>query len=87
MLDDEEREEFAYHWQLWARPEQLPPETDWRIWLILAGRGFGKTRAGAEWVRMIAETNANARIALVSSSISEARSVMVTAARLSFTLG
>ncbi|WP_439648805.1 terminase large subunit domain-containing protein [Erythrobacter crassostreae] len=43
----------------------------------MAGRGFGKTRAGAEWVRNIAETNCNARIALVSASLSEARAVMV----------
>src|ERR1051326_9636737 len=34
-----------------ARPNQRPPEGDWRIWLLLAGRGFGKTRAGAEFVR------------------------------------
>ena len=77
LLDENEREEFAYHWELWARREQLPPPGDWYIWLVLAGRGFGKTRAGAEWVRMIAERNPTARIALISSSISEARSVMV----------
>lgn len=76
-LDDHERAEFAYHWSLIARPEQLPPEGDWRIWLIMAGRGFGKTRAGAEWVRAVAEENCNARIALVSSSLAEARAVMV----------
>ena len=34
----------------WAHPGQLPPTTDWRTWVIKAGRGFGKTRAGAEWV-------------------------------------
>ena len=45
--------------------------------MILAGRGFGKTRAGAEWVRSIAEANGEARIALVSSSLTEARAVMV----------
>ncbi|UAB79572.1 DNA-packaging protein [Erythrobacter sp. SCSIO 43205] len=60
-----------------AREPQLPPSGDWRTWLILAGRGFGKTRAGAEWVRMVAEENCEARIALISSSLSEARSVMV----------
>ena len=76
-LDQGERNEFDFHWNLLARPEQLPPHTDWRTWLILAGRGFGKTRAGAEWVRMIAEEHNNARIALVSSSLAEARAVMV----------
>jgi len=45
--------------------------------MIMAGRGFGKTRAGAEWVRMIADSNPEARIALVSSSLAEARAVMV----------
>ncbi|MBU6393209.1 MAG: terminase family protein [Sphingomonadales bacterium] len=62
---------------MWARASQLPPEGDWRVWLIMAGRGFGKTRAGAEWVRMVAESNHEARIALVASSLHEARSVMV----------
>lgn len=68
---------LARHWSYWARPEQLPPPGDWRIWLICAGRGFGKTRAGAEWVNHIARSNSDARIALVGSSIGEARSVMV----------
>lgn len=76
-LDQEERNEWRFHWRLQARAPQLAPPGDWRTWLILAGRGFGKTRAGAEWVRMIAEDNCEARIALVSSSLTEARSVMV----------
>lgn len=38
-------------WDFWARKDQLPPEGDWRTWLLMAGRGFGKTRTGAEWVR------------------------------------
>ena len=76
-LDTEERNELSYHWNAFARPQQLPPAGDWRIWLILAGRGFGKTRAGAEWVRSIAEADGNARIALVTTSLSEARAVMV----------
>lgn len=65
------------HWPFWARPEQLPPPDDWRLWLVCAGRGFGKTRTGAEWVGMVARADRNARIALVGSSISEVRSVMV----------
>ena len=76
-LNQEERNEWRFHWEMQARPAQIAPLGDWRTWLILAGRGFGKTRAGAEWVRMIAEANCEARIALVSSSLSEARSVMV----------
>lgn len=76
-MDQTERNSFAYLWEYIARKEQLPPPCDWRVWMIMAGRGFGKTRAGAEWVRMIADANPDARIALVSSSLAEARAVMV----------
>jgi phage terminase large subunit-like protein len=76
-LTDSERQEWPFHWEMFARQEQLPPAGDWRIWLIMAGRGFGKTRAGAEWVRRIAESKPNARIALIATSLSEARAVMV----------
>lgn len=76
-LDQEERNEFEYHWTMLAREAQLPPPGAWRTWLIMAGRGFGKTRAGAEWARMLAESDGSARIALVSASLAEARAVMV----------
>ena len=76
-LDQKEKDEFDWHWQLRGRSEQLAPEGQWRVWMIMAGRGFGKTRAGAEWVRMIAEMHPAARIALVSASIAEARAIMV----------
>jgi phage terminase large subunit-like protein len=76
-LNQKEKDEFAFHWQLLARPEQRAPAGDWRIWMIMAGRGFGKTRAGAEWVRQIAEADPTARIALISASLTEARAVMV----------
>ena len=55
----------SWYWQGWARDDQLPPDDAWRTWLICAGRGFGKTRAGAEWVRDVARHDGNARIALV----------------------
>jgi phage terminase large subunit-like protein len=77
QLSPAERNDFGYLWDYTARPEQLPPPGDWRIWMIMAGRGFGKTRTGAEWVRMIADNHPGARIALVSSSLAEARAVMV----------
>ena len=67
----------SWYWQGWARDEQLPPEEAWRTWLICAGRGFGKTRAGAEWVRDIARHDGSARIALVGASLAEVRNVMV----------
>jgi phage terminase large subunit-like protein len=76
-MDQGEKNDFNYLWEYRARDEQLPPPGDWRVWMIMAGRGFGKTRSGAEWVRMIAETHPDARIALVSSSLAEARAVMV----------
>ena len=67
---------FEYHWRYRARPEQLPPEGSWRVWLLMAGRGFGKTRCGAEWVR--AEVKAGRRrIALVAPTAADARDVMV----------
>ena len=65
------------HWPFIARPAQLPPEGRWHNWLILAGRGFGKTRAGAEWVKAIAEADPAARIALIAANLGEARRVMV----------
>lgn len=76
-LTEHERKELRYHWTLWARRDQLPPAGDWSAWLICAGRGFGKTRAGAEWVREIAKREPEARIALVGASLTEARAVMV----------
>ena len=67
---------FEYHWRYRARLEQLPPEGSWRVWLLMAGRGFGKTRCGAEWVR--AEVKAGRRrIALVAPTAADARDVMV----------
>ena len=51
QLGPAQAEELRYNWEFWARPEQLEPTGDWNAWLALAGRGWGKTRAGAEWVR------------------------------------
>ncbi|KMS57616.1 DNA-packaging protein [Sphingobium cupriresistens] len=79
-LDAASAERLEREWLYLARPAQLPPPGDWRIWLMMAGRGFGKTRAGAEWVRGIAEADPQARIALVGATLGEARSVMVEGA-------
>ena len=57
-------EALAHDWGAVARPGQVAPPGDWRIWLMMAGRGFGKTRAVAEWVRGIAEADPGARIAV-----------------------
>ncbi|WP_238475401.1 DNA-packaging protein [Sphingomonas cavernae] len=64
-------------WDFWARPAQMSPQGDWRVWLVMAGRGFGKTRAGAEWVRAMAQAHPGSRIALVGATIADARAVMV----------
>ncbi len=69
--------EWRWNWRVWARPSQLAPAGDWRVWLVMAGRGFGKTRCGAEWVNEIAENDPEARIALVAAHLGEARAVMV----------
>jgi phage terminase large subunit-like protein len=72
-----QRRSLKRYWGVWASEGQLPPEGNWHSWLVMAGRGFGKTRAGAEWVRMIAESDPTARIALVAASLGEARRIMV----------
>ena len=77
QLGPREIMEWPYTWSQQAHPGQRPPPGDWSVWLIMAGRGFGKTRAGAEWVRGIAETDPSARIALVAATLGEARGVMV----------
>jgi phage terminase large subunit-like protein len=76
-LDQNEKNEWEFDFPNTAHAGQLPPEGDWRCWLILAGRGFGKTRAGSEWVRAIAERDNAARIALLAASLGEGRAVMV----------
>ncbi len=76
-LKESSKRELRWHWRLWAAPAQLPPENDWSCWLIMAGRGFGKTRAGAEWVREVADHDPNARIALIGATLSEVRAVMI----------
>jgi phage terminase large subunit-like protein len=64
-------------WPVWAHEGQLPPHDDWDIWTILTGRGFGKTRAGAEWVSARARETPGAQIALVAATPKEARRVMI----------
>jgi phage terminase large subunit-like protein len=63
-------------WYCQARPEQLPPPGEWVVWLIMSGRGFGKTRAGAQWVINEAKERA-IRIALVGETAADVRDVMI----------
>lgn len=66
-------------WDLAGRDEQKPPKGDWRTWLLMGGRGSGKTRAGAEWVQALANAPfaKGLRIALVAETLGDAREVMI----------
>ena len=79
-LPDALADAALHNWPCWAHRGQLPPPGDWSVWLTLAGRGFGKTRAGAEWVGAQARADGSLRIALVGGTIDEARDVMVEGA-------
>jgi phage terminase large subunit-like protein len=74
---------LPFLFEFWALPHQLPPEGDWKTWVILGGRGAGKTRAGAEWVRTEVEgprpldAGRSRRVALVGETIEQAVTVMV----------
>lgn len=68
---------MKWHWPFWARRDQLAPEWQWDVWLILAGRGWGKTRTGSEWVIQKAFENPGCRIALVGRSYNDVRKVMI----------
>ena len=70
-------ERALYQWPLWARDNQLPPRGEWSVWLLMAGRGFGKTRTGAEWVRWQVESRRAGRIALVARTPADVRDVMI----------
>ena len=76
-LSAAERHELHDRWERWAHPGQHLDADDWRVWVILAGRGFGKTRAGAEWVSQVARDDPEARIALVGATLNDVRRVMI----------
>jgi len=76
-LSEEEAKALEYDWTFWGRPKQQTPPGDWQFWVILAGRGFGKTRTGAQWTQAQAESGACGRIALVAETVADARDVMV----------
>lgn len=78
QLTDDDAAAILYSWRLWARDAQLPNRNaDWDTWLFLAGRGSGKTRAAAEWVRENVESHTASRIALAAPTAADARDVMV----------
>jgi phage terminase large subunit-like protein len=76
-LDPVDAQALFYDWPLWARAEQLAPPGDWFCWLILAGRGWGKTRTGAELIRSRVESGNYGRIALIGQTAADVRDVIV----------
>lgn len=76
QLPPHKAEELMYNWHFWAREQQIAPEGDWNTWFINAGRGFGKTRAGVEWVRNKV-IQGHKRIAAVASTNSDIERVMI----------
>lgn len=75
-LSDKEAEELLYDWKVWARPKQLPPLGDWLTWMVLTGRGWGKTRTAAEWVIEQAKKGAK-HIALIGQTVPDVRDTMI----------
>ena len=82
-LDEGELRALPFLFEFWAMPHQLPPEGAWRSWVILGGRGAGKSRAGSEWVRAQAEgarpgdPGRCSRLALVGETYDQVRDVMI----------
>ncbi|MBT9384246.1 terminase family protein [Pseudooceanicola sp. CBS1P-1] len=82
-LDEGELRALPFLLEFWALPHQLPPEGDWRSWVIMGGRGAGKSRAGSEWVRTQVEGNLPLepgrcrRLALVGETFDQVRDVMI----------
>jgi len=76
QLSSAQMEELQYDWNFWARPEQLEPDGDWLTWYVNAGRGFGKTRAGVEWIREQVKRGKK-RIAAVAATNSDILRTMV----------
>jgi len=76
QLSEEAAAELYFNWRVWARDKQLPPPGDWITWLLMGGRGSGKSRAGAEWVRGLAGEGIGP-IALVGETMTEAIAVMI----------
>jgi phage terminase large subunit-like protein len=74
---------LPYLFEVWAHPHQLAPTGDWRSWVILGGRGAGKTRAGAEWIRNQVEgatplaPGRARRLALIGETYDQVRDVMI----------
>ena len=82
-LSDNALASLPWIFEFWALPHQLPPRGDWKSWVIMGGRGAGKTRAGSEWVRRKVEgatpeaRGECSRVALIGETFDQTREVMV----------
>ena len=76
-MSPQQIEELRYDWRCWGRPDQQTPAGNWAYWLILAGRFWGKTKTGAEWIRAEVESGRAGRIAFIAETAADARDVMV----------
>lgn len=83
-LSESEKQYLPYYWRFWARPKQLPPPDDiishplgWKYWVILAGRGYGKTKTAAEYLRQRIEKGQSKRIALIGPTYSDVVKTMI----------
>ena len=76
-LTDDQLEGLLFDWGFWARPEQIMPPGDWDTWLIMTGRGWGKTRSGGEGIRQWEEEGYK-RFILVARTVPDMRKVMIT---------
>lgn len=76
-LSTEQQQAMLYDWGVWRRPKQATPAGQWRKWLIMAGRGFGKTRTGAEFIREQVNAGTAQFIALVGATAADVRDTMI----------
>ena len=74
---DEQYKALNFLWEFWARPKQLAPAGDWTYWLLLAGRGFGKSRSLSEWSKQKALEMPGSRGAIISATAADARDVLI----------
>ena len=79
-LSADELQRLEYEWRFWARADQLPPLGAWRTWLLLGGRGSGKTRTAAEWTRSEMESGRRRQLAAVGPTADAVRRVMIEGA-------
>lgn len=76
-LSQAELDILEHDWKFWARDDQLNPEGAWRVWLAICGRGWGKTRVGAEWCHERGALGPNRRIAIIAATMEDASKVCV----------